>query len=95
MLRMIGLAAVAAGWVGGASAKPPMAAPLAKELAPMERDHYMPPPADGLPEYVPMLPKGRSQADDAAMPLLKFDRDLLPKLTLPLGLARLPTWATH
>ena len=97
MLRMIGLLAVAAGWVNAVSAKPPMASPQAKELTPMERDHYVP-EVPSKSEYTPMLPPSRGKADvTAGMNLLKFDfdRDLMPKFTLPLGLATLPGWVTR
>jgi hypothetical protein len=97
MLRTIGLLAVTMGFVNAASAKPPMAVPQAKELTPMERDHYVP-ETPSKSEYTPMLPPSRGKADETAgMNLLKFDldRDLMPRLTLPLGLATLPGWVTR
>jgi len=97
MLRMIGLLAVLGGLANGISAKPPMVAPhgQAKELTPMERDHYVP-EAPSKSEYTPMLPPSRSKTDESAgMNLLKFDRDFIPKITLPLGLAQLPGWVTR
>jgi hypothetical protein len=98
MLRLLGLVAVSGFMTSGAMAKPPMepAHRQAKELTPMERDHYVPEQTDGKPEFTPMLPPSRGKAEESAgISMLKFDRDMLPKLTLPLGLAQLPSWITR
>jgi len=95
MLRLLGLLLVG----GIAVAKPPMPASqgVAKELTPMERDHFAPDQSTSKSEYTPMLPPSRSPKHEEAAGLgtLKFDRDLMPKLSLPLGLAQLPGWVTR
>jgi hypothetical protein len=97
MLRIIGLMAVTVTMVNGISAKQPMVpSGQAKELTPMERDHYVPESAPSRSEYTPMLPPSRGKSDETAgFNLLKFDRDFIPKITLPLGLAQLPGWVTR
>jgi len=68
----------------------------AKELTPMERDHYVPDHTLGKPENVPMLPPSRGKSEEfAGLNLLKLDLDMIPKFTFPLGLAQLPSWTTR
>ena len=98
MLRVLGLLTATGFIASGAMAKPPMmpAHGQAKELTPMERDQFVPEQADGKPEFTPTLPPSRGKADESSViGTFNFDRDFIPKLTLPLGLAQLPSWVTR